>query len=159
IPIAFRAGTNPGGLGGEWVREMYDIPEGEIVGAPIINGNRCFFPARADDNPSLDLASYEESLKELGEAKYQQLRWGRWVRDGEGLVYSGFTSANLIDRLPDGGEWRCILGQDYGVTNATSWVVLKWRKHDPVVYITRAWKQNSIIPSVNAELVKGLEAE
>jgi hypothetical protein len=159
IPIAFRAGTNPGGLGGEWVREMYDIPEGEIVAQPIEHGNRCFFPARADDNPSLDLASYEESLRELGEAKYQQLRWGRWVRDGEGLVYSGFTTANLIDTLPAGGDWSCILGQDYGVSNATSWVILKWRKHDPVVYITRAWKQSGIIPSVNAEIVKGLEVE
>ncbi len=158
IPITFRAGTNPGGLGGEWVRQEYGIPEGEIVSEPIIRGNRCFFPARAEDNPSLDLAAYEESLRELGEAKFQQLRWGRWVRDGEGLVYSSFTSSNLVPAAPPDLSRR-ILAQDYGVTNATSWSILEWREHDPVVYVTRSWKATGITPSENAEIVKKLELE
>jgi hypothetical protein len=156
IPIGFRAGTNPGGIGGEWVRQAYGIPEGEVVSAPISHGNRCFFPARAEDNPSLDLESYEESLKELGPAKYEQLRWGRWVRDGEGLVYSAFTSQNLIQAPPAGIAHR-LLAQDYGVTNATSWNVLGWRAHDPVAYVLRSWKLTGITPSENAEMVRDLE--
>lgn len=162
IPIGFRAGTNPGGLGGEWVRERYGIPEGEIVTAPIIRGNRCFLPARAEDNPSLDLASYEESLQELGPGKYEQLRWGRWIRDGEGFVYSSFTSANVISERPPWvipGRCNALLAQDYGVTNATSFNVLAWREHDPCVYVVMSYKLTGLSPSENAEKVETLERE
>ena len=155
IPVGFRCGTNPGGIGGEWVRARFGIPEGEVIDAPIVAEDRCFFPARAEDNPSLDLTLYEKSLKELGEAKYQQLRWGRWVRDGEGLVYSAFSDANIIDAAPKCD--RLLLAQDYGVTNATSWSILGWREFDPTVYVLRSWKKSGVTPSENAEMVQALE--
>ena len=162
IPIGFRAGTNPGGLGGEWVRQRYGIPEGDIVSEPIVRGRRAFVPARAEDNPSLDLESYEESLKELGAAKYEQLRWGRWVRDGEGMVYADFSSANVLTARPDWivpGKVSALLAQDYGVTNATSFNVLVWRENDPAVYVVRSWKETGLSPSENAEKVGALNAE
>lgn len=162
IPTGFRAGTNPGGIGGEWVRERWGIPEGVIVEHPIENGNRYFLPARAEDNPTLDLADYEESLKELSAAKYEQLRWGRWVRDGEGFVYSSWSSANLLRECPDWiapGKVSALLAQDYGVTNDTSFNILAWREHDPCVYVVRSWKLSGLSPSENAEIVQNLERE
>jgi hypothetical protein len=92
IPLAMRYGTNPDGVGAEWVRRRFGIPEGAVVEEPIVDAaeSRCFLPARAEDNPSLDLESYELSLSKLSPEKYQQLRWGRWIRDGEGW-YTGTT--------------------------------------------------------------------
>jgi hypothetical protein len=97
-----RAGTTPDGVGAEWVRQRFGIPEGQIIEAPIVtcNGDRVFLPARAEDNPALDLVAYERSLAQLGPAKFQQLRWGRWVRDGEGVVYKFSPSLNLHEAHP-----------------------------------------------------------
>ena len=157
IPLAMRAGTNPDGVGAEWVRIRFGIEEGQTPQGPIHQGeDRVFLPARAEDNPSLDLEPYDKALRQLGDAKYQQLRWGKWVRDGEGLVYGAFLdSRNVIAKAPE-----CpykILSQDYGTTAQTSWTLLGYRDNDPRVYILKSWKLAGIIPSRNAEIVEDLE--
>lgn len=167
IPLKMRAGTNPDGLGAEWVRRRFGIPESEIVGAPIVGPDRVFMPARAEDNPSLDLLEYEKSLEAMTgsrtSARFQQLRWGRWIRSGEGLVYGSYSpSRNIIEhapRRPDGTSalTNHVLAMDYGYSNATSFNVLGWREHDPVVYVLKSYKKTNLTPSDAALEAQTLE--
>lgn len=157
VPLRFRAATNPGGLGQEWVRSVFSIPENRIIDSPIGLGTETvFLPSRADDNPSLDLAAYEESLRHLGPQKYEQLRWGRWIRDGQGLVYGEFNEArNVIDRLPESREWERYLSLDFGVVDRNAIAILAWRPHDPITYVERCYKFRGG-PSALAEEVQPL---
>lgn len=154
VPIRMRAATNPDGPGQEWVRERFGIPLDEVVTEPIhATDNRMFLPARAEDNPTLDLEAYELSLAQLGPAKYQQLRWGRWVRDSEGLVYR-IKDAHLIDIAP-----RCtrfVLAIDYGFKDSIAFVVWGWREDDPTAYCLHAEKVAGLIPSAAAERTQEL---
>ena len=69
IPIRFRASSNPGGIGHEWVKLRYVDPG---------RADRPFIPARLDDNPYLDREDYELSLSELDGATKRQLMHGDW---------------------------------------------------------------------------------
>lgn len=169
IPLAMRSGTNPNGIGAEWVRRRYGIPEGAIVAEPIENRaeDRIFLPARADDNPFLDLAAYEKSLAKLSPSTYRQLRYGQWVRDGEGLVYRHFDDQRNTVPMKDAAAAAhfvesldfFVLGLDFGFVDATAFAILGWRRHDPTVYVVAAWKEKGLIPSEVAEIVQELEAE
>lgn len=156
VPMRMRSATNPDGPGQEWVRERYAIPLDEVVTAPIrANENRLFLPARAEDNPTLDLEAYELSLAQLGPAKYEQLRWGRWVRDSEGLVYR-IRDAHVIDIAP-----RCtrhVLAIDYGFNDSIAFVVWGWREDDPTTYALMAEKVAGLIPSAAAERTAEINA-
>lgn len=158
-PIKMRAASNPDGIGAEWVRQRFGIPLNEVVDKPLVSGDRAFLPARAEDNPSLDLEEYEKSLEQMTgsrtSARYQQLRFGRWMRSLEGLVYAYSEERNAISQAP-----TCkftVLGIDYGTTKATSFNVLGWNENDPTVYILESFKFTDLIPSEAAELVVGLE--
>lgn len=155
IPLRMRAATNPDGIGAEWVRQRFDIPLGAEIPVPIWRGaNRVFWPARAEDNPSLDLVSYELALEQMAggrdTVRWRQLREGLWFRDGKGLVYAGFdVERNVIDEAP-----KCkyfVLAIDYGFTDECSFTVLGWRDHDPNVYILESWKQAGLTPSDAAQ--------
>ena len=79
---------------------------------------------------------YLARLDSLTGARYQRMRWGRWVA-AEGLVYEAWDPAvHLIDSadVPDGGTlWITV---DFGFTNPT--VVQFWREdHDGRLYLTR----------------------
>lgn len=69
IPLRFRNTANPGGVGHTWVKQRFVAQR-----AP----GTFFIPAKAEDNPSLDLKSYDSSLRQLGEVDYQRLRHGNW---------------------------------------------------------------------------------
>jgi Terminase large subunit, T4likevirus-type, N-terminal len=176
VPLAMRAGTNPDGIGAEWVRLRFGIPDGKIPETdeeraalrespkpiehtdPRTGARRLFLPARAEDNPTLDLEAYDAQLRELGEATYWQLRFGLWVRNGEGLVYGLFDATrDVIAEAPE-GITNTILAQDFGTTSPTSWTILGWRPNDPCVYALRSFKLPGIIPSENAEMVERLQA-
>ncbi len=159
-PLRMRSATNPDGIGAEWVRRRFGIPENAIVEAPIAHEGRVFMPARAEDNPSLDLAEYEKSLEAMTgsrtSARYLQLRWGKWIRSGEGLVYGAFSKArNLIERAPT--LTSHVLAMDYGFTAATSFNVLGWRDNDPIVYVVKSYKKTGLTPSDAAAEAKTLE--
>lgn len=68
IPVRMRAASNPGGPGHEWVKKRF-------VGK---GATKFFVPAKLEDNPGLDVAEYEKSLKELDPVTRQQLRDGDW---------------------------------------------------------------------------------
>lgn len=79
VPLRMRAGSNPGGVGHDWVRDRF-----------IVNGQRrgrAFIPARLEDNPYLDQKAYEESLAEMSDLEQAQLRHGDWGARPEGGYY------------------------------------------------------------------------
>ena len=64
IPLRLRAATNPGGIGGDWVRKRYVDPETAI---------RPFLSGRVHDNPGLNAEEYLASLAELPEVARKPL--------------------------------------------------------------------------------------
>lgn len=70
IPIRMRSGSNPGGLGHEWVKRRF-------ISGDMRKG-RAFIPAKLDDNPNLDRDAYLESLGELDPVTRRQLEDGDW---------------------------------------------------------------------------------
>lgn len=167
VPLRMRAGTNPDGPGYGWVRKRWGIPENEVVLAPIRNAaGRVFLPARAEDNPSLDLPAYEASLEKMtggrGGVKWRQLRHGLWIPDGAGLVYVFDATKNTAPALQwrrERARWTFILGIDYGYTNACGFVVVGWRANDPHVYILEAFTVPELLARDAAEVVRGLDKE
>lgn len=140
VPIRMRAASNPGGLGAAWVYERF-IPEGfvpddaieekvwtkidvdEETGDPI---ERYFVPARLDDNPHLDQAEYEQSLRELDPVTRAQLRRGDWQITVRGdilymwsephviITWSEFENVFKSRYIPL--HWKLGVFQDWGTT-------------------------------------------
>lgn len=69
VPLRMRSATNPGGKGHAWVRERFVKP-----GHP----SRPFIPAFVDDNLSVDVAAYKESLSHVEYHERKQLLEGSW---------------------------------------------------------------------------------
>lgn len=95
IPVRLRAATNPGGLGGNWIKARYQIvPDPKVypdrrdaiaaatagIRVPFIGTHpqRDFVPSYIDDNPHLDLDDYSEFLDNLEPELRAQLRDGNW---------------------------------------------------------------------------------
>lgn len=148
IPLRVRSGTNPGGIGHEWVRRRFIDP-----GDPT----RPFVPALIEDNPSIDADAYRLSLAELDAATRAQLEKGVWVRDSEGLVYHFDEGKNVVADTPK--ITHKILALDFGVTDPTSFTILGWADNDPTVYVLRSYKQAKMAPSEAAAKINELEAE
>lgn len=170
IPLRFRSATNPDGIGSAWVRERYKIKEGTCVtGAHWVDSDCVFWGARAEDNPSLDLPSYEKSLERMlggrDGVKWKQLREGLWIRDDQGLVYKfngGLNRVSLsfadIEAHPEErAKWRFILGIDYGFNDDCAFVVIGWREHETKVYVIESFKETEMTPSDAAQKAKSLE--
>ncbi len=78
-PLRFRAASNPGGVGHEWVkRRFFDEKAAE----------RRFISAKAGDNPYLDKKEYEKNLNELDPVTRKQLRDGDWEIMPSGNFFS-----------------------------------------------------------------------
>lgn len=169
IPLRFRGATNPDGIGAPWVRERYGIPEGKAVDAPIWKtSNRVFWPARAEDNPSIDLPAYEEALSAMtggrSGVKWKQLREGLWIRDDEGLVYAFNPTLNRLKAPIDFDEerrrgitWRFVLGIDYGFNDDCAFVILGWREHERTVYVIESAHEAGMLPEDAAQFALVLE--
>lgn len=158
VPLAMRAATNPDGLGAEWVRRRFHIPLNEVISAPIVGDDCVFIPSRVEDNPSLDLEAYEKSLAKMTgstqSARYQQLRWGRWMRDSEGMVYAFDEGRNRLKIALDLDDtWRFVLGLDFGFVDSTAFTVNGWRPFDPKVYVVESFKKAKLTPSGAAQQV------
>lgn len=95
IPIRMRSGSNPGGVGEEWVEERFIppdwIPEDGVQLKIEEKNGRVFVPARMDDNPHLDQEEYEKSLEELDPVTRDQLRRGVWRVRPQGNIYKAWS--------------------------------------------------------------------
>jgi predicted phage terminase large subunit-like protein len=83
IPLRVRANTNPDGPGRIWVKDRWGIG----AGAPPCPASRLFIPARLDDNPHIDQAATLDSLLELDDVTYAQLRSGDWDVSATGDLF------------------------------------------------------------------------
>jgi PBSX family phage terminase large subunit len=82
--------------------------------------------SRHEDNPRMHDGTdwtpygrdYLARLETLTGARYQRMRWGKWVA-AEGLVYEDWDPAiHIVDRLPEAAKtWARIWGIDFGYTN------------------------------------------
>ncbi len=145
VPLRMRSASNPGGIGHEWVYRRFVNP-----GSP----ESPFVPAKLDDNPSTDGVSYREALSKLDEATRRQLLDGVWVNDSSGLVY---RPVSRVAMRPVDGEWSYLLGIDFGIRDACAYVVLGWRKHDPVTYVIESFKENNKTVTDSADRVKAYQ--
>jgi len=96
------------------------------------DGGRCaILYSRHEDNPRMYAggewteygATYLERLESLTGARYQRMRWGKWVA-AEGLVYDGYDPAvHLLDRFEIPDSWTRWVSVDFGFTNpqVTQW--------------------------------------
>ena len=87
IPLRVRSGSNPGGIGHEWVKSRFVV---DSMQSP----KRRFFKALLTENPNLDQRAYRESLAELSEQERLQLEEGDWD-----AVVGGRFDVNAIQRF------------------------------------------------------------
>ncbi len=79
FPLRLRLTAYPNGPGREWVYRRY-VLEGTKHGRPFVE-------SRLEDNPHLDLASYDEWLRGLGHIRYEQFRNANWTIREEGTLF------------------------------------------------------------------------
>ena len=90
VPIRMRAATNPGGPGGEWVKQRFIPSEylranaAERFGRIWAKDGRAFVPAHRADNPYLDQEEYTRSLAMLPPLLRAQLDHGDWTAHADG---------------------------------------------------------------------------
>ena len=137
VPLRIRSAANPGDIGDEWVKRRFVDHDGS---------ERLFVPAKARDNPFLNVEEYERSLAILDPVSRQQLEEGLWISDGGGLVYGHFSLDDVIDKDSLPKLDYHIVAHDYGFTDDVGNVVLGWRRHDPNVYIVEGYKKQKQTP-------------
>jgi predicted phage terminase large subunit-like protein len=76
IPLRMRSASNPGDIGHAWVFQRFVDPEGQRAGP--------FIPAKVQDNPSLNIKEYLESLANLDPVTRKRLLDGDWRVLGSG---------------------------------------------------------------------------
>lgn len=96
IPLRMRAGSNPDGIGRDWVKMRFPIiPESEQ------HPDRAFVPAKLRDNPHLDRVEYEATLADLDPVTRSQLLDGDWTARRPGGYFKREDFA-ILDQLPAG---------------------------------------------------------
>ena len=87
IPLRYILSANPGGQSHDFLKNRY------MVGDP----DRIYIHACLEDNPYLDQAEAEESLRALAsnEVEYRQLRWGDWDIMASGDILQGAWFADI----------------------------------------------------------------
>ena len=104
IPLRMLSGSNPGSPGHEWVRERF-VGGYDKAGrwqAPV----GYFLPARAQDNPSLDVEAYRKTLLRLPPLLQKQLWEGSWDAKEPGEYFPAAHFGPLLDPVADGWPQR-----------------------------------------------------
>jgi phage terminase large subunit-like protein len=127
VPLRMRSGSNPGGAGHLWVKKRFLKESAE--GAA---GNRKFVGARIEDNPYIDIATYERSLEQLDSQTRKQLRSGDWTDFG-GNHYHPDGWPRYLDcgdayRIRDGDRYHHIRKAECSRLVAIDWAMGKPKK-------------------------------
>lgn len=123
VPLRMRAGTNPGGVGHLWVKKRFirtESPDREFVGA------------RIEDNPYIDIETYERSLEQLDSQTRKQYRWGDWTDFGGNHYFPDlwprYTDVGDAYRIRDGDRWHHIRKEECSRLLALDWAMGKPKK-------------------------------
>jgi hypothetical protein len=187
VPIRMRSASNPGGIGADWVYERFIPDDWQPEDAEALRVHekqgRAFVPARLEDNPFLDQATYERSLAELDEVTRAQLRRGDWRIRPQGNIYKAWTdgpdSHHVITwsqfasvfgerRIPL--HWLGACGQDWGFDPdpcATIWNFVAAENSPKVdgvplsgsIFVPQILTSQGEIPDHVGEKIKLIEAE
>ena len=149
LPIYMRATSNPGGVGHQWVKQMFidpapagkrfpatDIDTGNVLAYPAHHKKageplfyRRFIPASLRDNPYLaEDGQYEANLLSLPENQRRQLLEGDWAV-ADGAAFPEFKqSIHVVDPFDIPREWVRFRSCDYGYS---SYSAVHWFAIDP----------------------------
>lgn len=123
VPLKMRSGTNPGGIGAEWVKNRFipdnfrpedaaiakvwskDVMDQEEEDQEPIPIKTFFVPSRKDDNPYADVRTYRKMLSRLDRVTRKQLDEGDWSITGVGRPFFTHLALQLYKRkIPASGE-------------------------------------------------------
>ncbi len=112
VPLKMRAGTNPGGVGAEWVKRRFipddftpaDADEPRVFHKELIDEHEqtittAFVPARRTDNPFLDVGTYDEALDRLDKVTREQLKIGDWTIEAPGRMRFDLAAINRYEAV------------------------------------------------------------
>lgn len=108
IPIRMRSATNPGGIGGQWVKDRFITQ---------LSDDRLFIPARLGDNPYLNQEQYKQSLQLLDPVTRAQLEDGNWDISAKGEMFQR-DWFEIVDQAPSCA--RIVRFYDKAATEPTS---------------------------------------
>jgi hypothetical protein len=119
LPVrpGIRATCNPGGVGHQWVRDFWQIPDDgsptsfavpvkiDLGDGPMVKTlTRRFIPSKLEDNPHADQESYATMLAGQSEQTRRAMREGRWdIVDIRGMIFT-----DEIEFLVKNGRFRDI---------------------------------------------------
>jgi hypothetical protein len=172
-----RASSNPGGVGGWWIKKMFvdpiqpgnsfyatDIDTGDVLkfgryhanaGKPLFQ--RKFIPARLTDNPYLaESGEYEAMLSSLPEVERKRLLDGDWDV-AEGAAFPEFSKViHVIDPYELPNNWIRIRSADYGYSSPSCvlWGAVDW---DGNIIIYRELYQSGLTGEQLANRINDLE--
>lgn len=119
--------------------------------------------SKHEDNPRMhdgtDWTSYGlEYLKRLDSltgARYQRMRWGKWV-SAEGIIYEGFDPAvHVVDRFDVPPEWTAWVTVDFGFNHP--FVAQIWREDgDGRLFLQREIFKTGTLVEDHAKQLKSL---
>jgi predicted phage terminase large subunit-like protein len=99
VPLRMRSGSNPGGLGHDWVKARFVDQETREEAS-------VFVPAKLRDNPSLDRKAYREGLGFLTATERARLEDGDWEAGDDGdLFLRGNWKFIDADEVPRDCRW------------------------------------------------------
>jgi len=111
IPLRMRSGSNPGGVGHEWVKHRFVDP-GDL--------KRPFIPALISDNPALDQKEYERSLEEMTPVMRERILNGNWDAIEEGNAFRREWFYDSYIKAPPVSATRRVRTWDLATTAKTS---------------------------------------
>ena len=133
---------------------FHDLTTGAVDGWEVHSGLTVFdnekFPlwAGQPDWASKAKAWWSSMLAERGwneDTPIVRRQWyAEWVRDVDSLILDIDMGRNMVFDLPE-GTYRHVIGCDLGWSDATAFVVVCWRPHDPTVYVRDADVESHLI--------------
>ncbi len=136
IPVRMRSGSNPGGVGHDWVKMRFPIMETSERAI-----SRAFIPSKLADNPHLDRTEYEKSLAELDPITKAQLLDGDWTARQFGGMFKR-ENFEIVPEAPSSlrGEvryWDLAGTEAKGGSSDPDWTVgTRGGESEGVLYLT-----------------------
>jgi hypothetical protein len=105
-----------------------------------------FVPSTLEDNPHIDAKDYRDRLLRLDSTTRAQLLEGRWIRDGQGLLYS-LSDKNITRSFQETGSTEYVLAVDLGSS--------EYKPTTAFVVAAFSWDEPNKVTIVESELHQG----